>query len=470
MDEKSNKEIEELRDWIERLQTEKSKQREKNMRLREDYEALMDKYESLEEDNLGQRKEKANLTEKHGSLEIENEKLKNETQGLKHENLSLTEENKNLHKANTEWEEMYQKLQKKNTEWEELYETLSERSKSLEDENKEQKFSKKKLENENEVLKDENKKLADRHSDLKEVFVKLQEEHMFLTRKYESLRAEDRDLQKENSSLTEKYANLRAKYDELNKLNDMKENNVYAALHQELNDLAETAYDIHNRCCIEIEKFYKEEKKEITLPIDIQKVAEHFKINIEYDNLNFADQKRIDQNIAQLYYEVSDGSVKKKIIVDNSITEKKSGPLSNLEKYAVAYELGKVIVGNEQEIKLEEVRNLNMESTPYSLPRLSASLKNFEYEMCAIFLLLPIKLFFKEFKNFLNEIQDHPVMVEKWIGHLSEKAEIPSYQLINGYQYIKFSAYRYFEMNYLGKAADKLNGSDESDYRELYNV
>lgn len=278
------------------------------------------------------------------------------------------------------------------------------------------------------------------------------------------------ELESENKRRIDQYSVLKAEYDGLNKLNNMKEYNIYSALHQELNDLAETVYEIHNKCYAEIKKFYKEVKKEIMLPINIQEMAEHFKINIEYDNLNFADQKRIDQNIAQLYYEVSDGGIKKKIIVDNSISNKKSGPLSNIEKYAVAYELGKVIVGNEQEIKLEEVRNLNMESTPYSLPRLSVSLNNFEYEMCAIFLLLPMKLFFAEFKNFLEEIKDHPVLMEQWIQHLSEKADIPSYQLINGYQYIKFSAYRYFEMNYLGKAADKLNGSDESDYRELYNV
>lgn len=69
MGEKSNKEIEALRDWIESLETEKSKQREKYISLREEYEALMNNYESMKEENLKQRKEKANLTEENRILQ-----------------------------------------------------------------------------------------------------------------------------------------------------------------------------------------------------------------------------------------------------------------------------------------------------------------------------------------------------------------------------------------------------------------
>lgn len=35
--------------------------------------------------------------------------------------------------------------------------------------------------------------------------------------------------------------------------------------------------------------------------------------------------------------------------------------------------------------------------------------------------------------------------MDKWIKHLSDRTNIPSYQLINGYQYIKFCAYQYYQ-------------------------
>lgn len=68
------------------------------------------------------------------------------------------------------------------------------------------------------------------------------------------------------------------------------------------------------------------------------------------------------------------------------------------------------------------------------------------------------------FESYLVLIKDHPVMMDKWIQHLSQKADIPSYQLINGYQYIKFGAYQYYEEHL------KENEITGKDYRKLYNL
>lgn len=101
-----------------------------------------------------------------------------------------------------------------------------------------------------------------------------------------------------------------------------------------------------------------------------------------------------------------------------------------------------------------------MKSVPYSLPKLYARQESFEYEMCAIFLLLPLELFFEEFYLYLKTRTISPVYMERWIKHLSEKTEIPNYQLINGYQYIKFCACQYYQ--------EKSEEIDLNDYWELF--
>ena len=240
------------------------------------------------------------------------------------------------------------------------------------------------------------------------------------------------------------------------------EENVLENLHQSLAETIDIIYKIHNICYEQLKECYG--VKPVSLPIDIEKVVEKYHIKIEYDNLNFGGINKIDQNIAQLYYEKEGNDVIKKIIVDNSISKKKEGSLSNLEKYAVAYELGKTIVGKEKvnEIDKNAVHKLNLRSKPYALPRLSAQIENFEYELCAIFLLLPLELFFEEFSSYLHKIRDHPVMMDNWIQHLSQKADIPRYQLINGYQYIKFGAYQYYK--------EFLANTNDKGYRSLYNL
>lgn len=242
------------------------------------------------------------------------------------------------------------------------------------------------------------------------------------------------------------------------------EENVLENLHQSLAETINIIYKIHNICYEQLRECYG--SKSISLPINIEKVVKKFHIKLEYDNLNFGDINKIDQNIAQLCYEKEGEEVIKKIIVDNSSSKKKNGSLSNLEKYAVAYELGKTIVGKENVNELDKnaVHKLNLKSKPYALPRLSAQLENFEYELCAIFLLLPLELFFEEFESYLLEIKDHPVMMDNWILHLSQKADIPRYQLINGYQYIKFGAYQYYK-EFLAETNVK-----GTDYRLLYNL
>ncbi len=382
------------------------------------------------------------------------EKNSGEIEMLKAANTGLKEVIEEKVQESVELREENIRLRKEN-------ENLKSRIQELENRIEIQKNSNNKIRAENKRLKSRNKNFVNTVKvqkaasiELRKEIQRLKKEIILYIEKNDELENNFMKLKEVNSQLQHRFNGIELEY-------NPKKGNIYGSLHQELKELVKTAHEIHNICFEKIRNCYS--NKEITLPIDIESVARKLDVDIEYDNLNFAGQRRIDQNIAQLYYEISGDTVKRKIIVDNSTRSRKSESLSNLEKYAVAYELGKIIIGNEENVKPERVRKMNLESRPYSLPRLSARVENFEYEMCAIFLLLPIELFFKEFQNYLNEIKDHPVLMDLWIEHLSKKADIPGYQLINGYQYIKFSAYQYFEMH----LSQKIDGTD---YRMLYNV
>ena len=169
------------------------------------------------------------------------------------------------------------------------------------------------------------------------------------------------------------------------------------------------------------------------------------------DDLNLDGGDGIDLNIAHLQYdETVEHLCIEKIYVDNGDGKSYSASFSNLTRYAIAYELSKTIINekNGQEvISAEEIKKRNMTSVPYSLPKLYASLEHFEYEMCAIFLMIPLKLFLDEFAYYIDDIKEHPILLDSWIEYLSARTQIPGYQLFNGYPYIKFCAYQYYKEN-----------------------
>ena len=236
-------------------------------------------------------------------------------------------------------------------------------------------------------------------------------------------------------------------------------------LYIELENFMKQAYALQEICKDTLQQCYGNE--EITLPVDIEKVVHGLGIKLKPTDLNFGADDGIDLNIAWLRYK-EDGTAT--IYVSTEEDADSAKPYSDLQKYAIAYELGKLIIGKENDqtgskMQPEKIRQWNMKSVPYSLPRLYAQCDSFAYEMCAIFLLLPLDLFLDEFLSYIGDAREHPVMMDRWIRHLSDKAGIPNYQLINGYQYIKFCAYQYYQEKYNISAADRIEGTD---YRYLY--
>lgn len=218
-------------------------------------------------------------------------------------------------------------------------------------------------------------------------------------------------------------------------------------MNTELKQLVSKMYELQENCYEIIKQVYDSED-EIQFPVDIKKIAKKLKIQICRGPLNYGCGKKIDQNIAQLRFDEEKGVLVKKIVLDDEISKDvdEQDNLSDLERYAIAYEIGKTIIEKEmyESPDIKDIAKLNLFSVPYSLPRLAAQLENFKYEMCAIFLLLPLSKFLDEFSDYITDIQEHPVLMDRWIKHLSFKAEIPNYQLVNGYHYIKLCAYQYY--------------------------
>lgn len=231
----------------------------------------------------------------------------------------------------------------------------------------------------------------------------------------------------------------------------------------------EQVYGLQKRCQEILRDCYGNQA--IALPVDIGKVADELGVKLVSEDLNYGSEDGIDLNIASLLYEEDDGDAVIQVDISTENSEDTLNPYSDLQKYAIAYELGKIIINGHindkkaSKMPKDTAKKWNMISTPYSLPRLYAQWDSFAYEMCAIFLLLPLDLFLEEFLSYIRAAKDHPVIMDKWIKHLSDKAGIPNYQLVNGYQYIKFCAYQYYQEKYKVSTADKIEGTD---YRELY--
>lgn len=217
--------------------------------------------------------------------------------------------------------------------------------------------------------------------------------------------------------------------------------------HETFENLTRHAYGLQRKCWNIIRECYGNDP--ITLPIDIGRIVRFRGIKLEFKDLNLGGGDEIDLNIAHLQYDATEDNLcVEKIYVDNGDGKSYSASYSNLTRYAIAYELSKTIINeksSQEMVSSAEVNRRNMTSVPYSLPRLYASLERFEYEMCAIFLLIPLDMFLEEFDSYIEGIREQPILLDKWIEHLSVKTQIPNYQLFNGYPYIKFCAYQYYK-------------------------
>lgn len=174
-------------------------------------------------------------------------------------------------------------------------------------------------------------------------------------------------------------------------------------------------------------------EEEISLPVDIRKVAETLGIQIEEVNITeFSNEnvKRLNHKIAQLSVQKNFFTGEREAI----IYADKFVPLSS-KRYAIANEIVQYIFHEEDDEIYESY---------FVMPMCPVRMDELVTEIFAIFLLIPLRCFLDEFYEYVtyrNEGQKIPISTEEWIKYLSERAGVSEYYVAYGYQYLRSAAY-----------------------------
>ena len=124
---------------------------------------------------------------------------------------------------------------------------------------------------------------------------------------------------------------------------------------------------------------------DIVLPIDIRKIAEHFKVDIIEKDLSVIPHIPTNRVLGHLVCHDSKYCIEIEKRVD-----------SFTQRYSIAHELGHYIINNTKYGNNVEKTDMRLDET-YSMPLLSSNPKEYMADVYAIFLLLPLDCFFKEF-------------------------------------------------------------------------
>lgn len=189
-------------------------------------------------------------------------------------------------------------------------------------------------------------------------------------------------------------------------------------------------------------------EEELSLPIDIRKVAEVLGIQIEEVNINeFSNEnvKRLNHKIAQLSVQKNYFTGEREAI----IYADKFVPLSS-KRYAIANEIVQYILHEREEEIYESY---------FVMPMCPVKIDELVTEIFAIFLLIPLRCFLNEFYEYVtyrNAEQKIPISTEEWIKYLSERAGVSEYYVAYGYQYLRSAAY------WIGRALEIEQGEDSN--------
>lgn len=189
-----------------------------------------------------------------------------------------------------------------------------------------------------------------------------------------------------------------------------------------IDDFSGVVYKVHEKTRGLLENVYSGE--EIVLPISVDRIAERLGLEIRTKNLNLANPRKENQRIGELCGEV--------INVEETVNW-------NLRRYTIAHEIGHYMLEDKNE------------TAQYALPLLASDSSELLADMYALFLMVPLELFLKEFKEYIDGIKKYPINITEWWERLSEKAEVPYHSIAGGYTYFRLAALKHYKMNIEGK-------------------
>lgn len=206
---------------------------------------------------------------------------------------------------------------------------------------------------------------------------------------------------------------------------------------ERFDDLICLIKDISNQTSALIKK-HLEGTDPIAFPIKVEDLANELGITVVYDDLNLANTREENQLICE--WEPGE-----EIRVERTVD-------LFTRRYAIAYAIGCYCLNSSITQKEAELDN----HSQYCLPLLSTRKEELLADIYAVFLSIPLNLFFKEFTDYINNIRKtgtFPVSIDEWLGELSTKAQIPYFNVAKGYQYLSIVAYDYYKKNVVNKPA-----------------
>lgn len=166
-------------------------------------------------------------------------------------------------------------------------------------------------------------------------------------------------------------------------------------------------------------------------PINIEKMAENMGLTIVEENLSgFSNQDEITKRSGQIiiredFFTDETSAI---IYLDEDIS-----PIS--KRYVIAYELAHYIMHWKERRYNEDY--CIMPLCPIDIEKIVA-------DIFANFLLIPVKLFFQEFYDYVfqrTQQERIPIATEYWIRYLSERSLVPEYYVAYGYQQLRYVGY-----------------------------
>lgn len=192
-----------------------------------------------------------------------------------------------------------------------------------------------------------------------------------------------------------------------------------------ISDNSELQVDYVAICVYTLELLESILGKEYDFPVNVEKLVENIGLKITYQPLNTEnDGKRIHRIAGKLIKRRNriTNEIVSSILIDEQATRKE-------QRYALAHELAHFLIHYYDAHFLSEFR---------VMPMLFKDMEEMVADVFAIFLLIPLPIFLKEFKTYIGVGGDVPVKTSEWLQYLSTIAAVPYEDVAIGYQNIRY--------------------------------
>lgn len=177
-------------------------------------------------------------------------------------------------------------------------------------------------------------------------------------------------------------------------------------------------------CALALELLDQVFQEEYGFPIEIKTIAEKMDVHVFYRPLNSEEPNgRIHKMVGKLVkkWSVVTGNYISGIMIDEESDRE-------TQRYGLAHELAHYLM------RMEEKQ---IDSEYHTMPMLFMDMEEMVADIFAIFLLIPIPRFLKEFLWYIGE-DNVPVQTSDWLEYLGRVTEVPYEEVAIGYQNIRY--------------------------------